>query len=84
MKSFATYYPHLAWWVENHGWLELGSDEYSTSLLRLLDEGGTCFEDEESETLDDALAAGEAFLTTELPERFGLARDPETGEFEQV
>ena len=79
MSSFAENYPHLAWWVENHGWLELGSDEYSSSLLRLLDEGGTCFEDEESEALDDALTAGESFLTTELPERFGLERDPETG-----
>lgn len=81
MSTFAEHYPHLAWWVEGQGYLELGQDEYSTSLLRILDPGGLCFEDSESTTVDEALAAGEAFLTAELPERFGVRWNAETGEF---
>ena len=84
MSSFAEQYPYLDWWVESQGYIELGQEGYNSCLLRILDEGGTCWEDEGSATIAEALAAGEAFLTIELPERFGLARDPETGEFEQV
>ena len=82
MSNFVQQYPHLAWWVENQGYIELGSDYDSSSLLRILDEGGLCFEDSESDTINDALAAGEEFLETELPDRFGVKLNRETGEFE--
>lgn len=84
MSDFAQQYPHLAWWVENQGWFELGSDEYSRSLLRILDEGGLCFEDTASDSIEFALRAGEEFLETELAEQFLLRLNRETGEFEDV
>jgi hypothetical protein len=69
--SFSKKYPHVAWWIENHGWVELGADEGSTSLIRILDEGGLCWEDEESDSIDDALKSAEAFLKEEMLDRFG-------------
>jgi hypothetical protein len=84
VSDFAQQYPHLAWWVENHGWFELGSDEYSRSLLRILDEGGMCFDYTASASIDFALKAGEEFLEDELAERFLVKLNRETGEFEDV
>jgi hypothetical protein len=69
--TFSNRYPHIAWWIDNHGWIEIGTDEYSNSLIRLLDEGGTWWEDEEATTIDEALEKAENFLIDDLPERFG-------------
>lgn len=84
MSDFAQQHPHLAWWVENQGWFELGSDEYSRSLLRILDEGGMCFEYTASDSIDFALMAGEEFLENELAERFSVKLNRATGDFEEV
>jgi hypothetical protein len=40
MASFAESYPTITRWVEEQGWIEIGADEYSTSLVRALDPGG--------------------------------------------
>lgn len=38
-KSFSTLYPYLAWWCENHGYMEAGGNtDYGHSLLVLLDD----------------------------------------------
>ncbi len=66
MQTFSKTYPHLIWWVENQGWIEIGSDDYSDSWVRLMDEGGTRWEDEDSETLDEALSKAEAFIAAEF------------------
>lgn len=71
--SFTSNYPYLTYWIENHGYIQLGIDDESPSeaLLTILDAGGVCWEDEESTTLEEALAAGEAYLRTEeFPDRF--------------
>lgn len=53
---FSQMYPNIAEWVENIGWVEMGQDMHSTSLLRLLDAGGMVWESPAScKTLDDAL-----------------------------
>jgi hypothetical protein len=39
-QSFEAAHPDITRWVEPHGWIEIGADEYSTSLARILDEGG--------------------------------------------
>lgn len=39
LQPFLTAYPNLAEWVMGMGWMELGQDEYSISLIRVLDEG---------------------------------------------
>ncbi len=68
---FSKAYPHIAWWIDNHGWVEMGTDAYSESLIRLLDEGGTYWEDEVASTLDEAVHNAEKFLKQDLPQRFG-------------
>jgi len=47
--SFEKSYPNITSWVTSQGWIELGRDEYSSSLVRALDagemvwEGSTCY-----------------------------------------
>lgn len=62
--SFAARYPNLTAWVQEHeGWIEIGRDEYSGSLIRLLDSGGMLWESEkEYASIDDALAEAEQAL----------------------
>ncbi len=71
---FSTDYPYLNWWTNNHGYIRLGTDDdsFSDSILTVLDAGGTCWEDEDSDTVEEALAkAGEYLRTGEIPDRFG-------------
>lgn len=68
---FEKYFPNLDWWICSHGWVELGGDDYSNSRVRILDEGGTCWEDDGSEPLEGALMAAEKWLAIEIKDRFG-------------
>lgn len=68
---FSKKYPNLDWWVDTHGWIELGTDEHSTSWLRILDIGGMCWEDEGSTSLDEALKTGDIWVSKEIESRFG-------------
>ena len=43
-SQFSKAYPNIAYWVNTQGWIEIGQDEYSTSLVRALDEGGMVWE----------------------------------------
>jgi hypothetical protein len=63
-------YPHLNWWVENQGWVEIGSTNESTSLLRVLDTGGNVYEDEDSEDFDRAFKRADKFLKSYIKEEF--------------
>jgi hypothetical protein len=71
-KSFEATYPNITHWVEAHGWIEIGADEYSTSLVRVLDEGGMVWESEDDDSLDAALKAGDTAVAKWLAEK-GLA-----------
>ncbi len=42
--SFDAIYPTIAEWVESYGWIEIGQDDYSRSMVRALNEGGTVWE----------------------------------------
>jgi hypothetical protein len=56
MKNFSSTYPNIAEWIESYGWIELGQDDYSKSLIRALDEGGIRWESKAKyKSLDDAL-----------------------------
>ena len=57
-------YSHLASWILNgDGWIELGQDDFSRSMIRILDIGGMIWESNERyETIDQALAAAEQAL----------------------
>ena len=37
-------YPHVARWVRDHGWIEIGDDGMSRSFVRALDQGGLVWE----------------------------------------
>jgi hypothetical protein len=70
--SFELAYPRLSRWIGDRGWIELGQDHYSRSLVRVLDEGGMIRESAaEHRTLDDALRAAEVAVVRWLREQFG-------------
>ncbi len=56
-------YPYLAAWVEERGWIEIGADHYSSSAVRILDEGGMVWESQQRyESFEATLAAADAAL----------------------
>ena len=56
MASFSQTYPTITRWTEEQGWIGIGADENSTSLVRALDPGGLVWEsDSNPDSLDDAL-----------------------------
>jgi hypothetical protein len=64
-NPFSQAYPNIAHWVKAQGWIEIGQDEYSSSLVRALDEGGMVWESgDDHRNVDEALQA----LETELAE----------------
>jgi hypothetical protein len=50
-------FPALAKWVREHGWIEVGMQEYQGFAAKALDEGGLVYETYDCETLDSALDA---------------------------
>ncbi len=44
VMDFSTLYPALTDWVMSDGWIEIGRDDYSRSMARVLDEGGLIWE----------------------------------------
>ncbi|MBN2267763.1 MAG: hypothetical protein JW725_05510 [Candidatus Babeliaceae bacterium] len=67
--TFIQAYPNITQWIERQGWIELGHDEYSYSLLRCLDEGGLIWESRPEHTqIDEALQALEDALDDLLKE----------------
>ena len=62
-------YPNIARWIEAYGWVEIGQNDYSTSFVRALDEGGMVWEgSDDYETLDEAMQALEAGLAKWMKE----------------
>jgi hypothetical protein len=56
MASFTESYPTITRWIEEQGYIEIGADEYSTSLVRALDPGGMVWESNaELDSIDNAL-----------------------------
>lgn len=71
-ESVERAYPHIARWVETHGWIEIGADAYLSSFVRALDEGGMVWEGAASyPTLDAALRALDTALQDWLREQEG-------------
>jgi hypothetical protein len=63
MTNFSSTYPNIAKWTESYGWIEIGQDDYSKSLIRVLDIGGMLWASKPSyKSLDDALNELEAAL----------------------
>ena len=69
--TFSQTYPYLAYWIECWGEMQTTNGEYGNSRLALFDEGGTCYEDEGSDSIEEAFAKAEKHLReTEFPDRF--------------
>jgi len=67
--QFSRAYPNIAHWVNTQGWIEIGPDEYSSSSVRALDEGGLIRESSDDHTtVDEALQALEKGLAAWLEE----------------
>jgi hypothetical protein len=66
-SGFEHTYPNIARWVQSYGWIEMGADHYSRSLVRALDEGGMVWESQEDDaTLDTLLQTLDAFLAQRM------------------
>jgi len=63
-QTFDDNYPNIAWWVQtDSGWIEVGKDEYSTSMIRVLDIGGMLWEGDDSyETVGKAMEEADQFI----------------------
>ena len=70
--SFAEQYPHIAEFVDDYGWIEVGYDEFSEAFIRALDMGGAVWMGKSSyPSLDDALADLEKALAAWMKETSG-------------
>lgn len=60
---FTEIYPSITRWINEQGWIEIGQDENSESLIRAIDEGGLVWKSSEKQTtINDALYALENYL----------------------
>ena len=58
MTTFSQLYPAITRWIDEDGLIEIGTNEYSSSLARAYDIDGIVWESiPEHKTVDEALAA---------------------------
>lgn len=73
-------FPQLTGWIRHQGWIEIGSDEFSSSFIRVLDPGGMVWEGAaQYPLLDDALHAAEQAITAWM-HRQGMDPYPVSGD----
>jgi hypothetical protein len=67
VTGFERTYSHIARWVQSYGWIAMGADHDSRSLVRALDAGGMVWESPEDDTkLDEVLQMLDAFLAQRM------------------
>ena len=72
VTAFAENYPHIAFWIKKHGWIELGYDYNTDTCARAIDEGGMPWGGgESSQTVDEWMQALETGVK-ECLEELGL------------
>ena len=60
---FTKHFPGLAQWVDDWGWIEIGRDEVTDSLVRVMDEGGLVWENPgELKSLEKAMQVANEFV----------------------
>ncbi|MGB3547662.1 MAG: hypothetical protein WBA17_11845 [Saprospiraceae bacterium] len=69
--SFGDTYELINNWVENHGWITIGSDDYYDSWIRVFNDGGLIVEIDEGENLNEAFAVLEAYFKNDFEEEWG-------------
>lgn len=80
MGSFDQTFPHIARWVKEYGWIEVGCDGMSPSWVRALDEGDLIWEGgDPTQPLDGTLQELDAALAEwlhKIERRGALDPDP--------
>lgn len=67
--SLEKFCPNTTRWVKEYGWIEIGRNDYSSSFIKVLDEGGLVWEgDDDYETMNDAMKALESGIAKWLKE----------------
>jgi hypothetical protein len=68
-ESFEKRYPNIAAWVQEHeGWIEIGPNEFSSSMIRVIDLGGMIWESEKRyDSIDEALAEADQAIVENWP-----------------
>lgn len=62
-------YPAIAEWIDRYGWIELGQDDYSESMVRVLDPGGLVWESKKKyRNLDELFEALEKEIVKQINE----------------
>jgi hypothetical protein len=62
-------YPNIADWINGYGWIELGQNDYSRSMIRILDDGGMVWESNKKyKSLDELFSALEKELGEKIEE----------------
>lgn len=61
-KPFEEQYPYLAYWIEDWGEMTTTNGDYGNSRLSLFDEGGDCYQDDDSKSHSEALQKAEKWL----------------------
>jgi hypothetical protein len=69
---FSQKYPAIHFWLQNYGSVELGEDDKTHSLIRIMDEDGILYEDRASATFDESVDEAEAFLKDYFFENFEI------------
>lgn len=69
-QPFATQYPYLNYWIEDWGKMETTNGDWNRPRIRLIDEGGTWYEDYESKSHEEALQKAEEYLRSKEGRRF--------------
>ena len=60
-QPFVTQYPYLAHWIANWGYMQIGLNEDSSSLM-LIDEEDMIYEEVIDETIDRALKKADKYI----------------------
>jgi hypothetical protein len=65
---FETHYPNLTIWIRDYeGWVAIGGDEMSRSLVRVLNPGGMVWESGDAcASIDEALAEADCAVAEEI------------------
>jgi hypothetical protein len=79
-KHIAQNYPYLAYWIEDWGKMETTNGDWGHPRIRLIDEGGACYEDYDSKTFDEAVVKAEKYLREVESKRFDKATKAELEE----
>jgi len=68
MKTFEQHYSNLTAWIRtDDGWIAIGRDERSRSLVRVLSPGGLVWESRKTyQSIDDALADADRAVAAEV------------------